>query len=138
VSHIASVGIIRLLCELYNYCRSYITTALAIQLLCELYNYSVVAHYSVLIAIKFLTAVNTDVMVCCDVTSCEMVQMQCILSWEGHSASIFDVKVIRKNFIVPALGIVALGQCLLRLILSVLQVDIAGCSETLASFLQIA
>jgi len=74
----------------------------------------------VLIARTFLTAVNIDVIVCCDMTSCEMVQRQCILSWEGHLASIFDVKMMRKNFIVPALGIVAIGQWLLRLIFSVL------------------
>jgi hypothetical protein len=76
-------------------------------------------------------------MVCCDVTSCEVVQRQCIVSREGHSAHIFDIKVIWKDFIVPALGIVALGQWLLRLKFSVMWMDIAGCSETLASFLQI-
>jgi hypothetical protein len=87
---------------------------------CGSYNYSAVAHYSVLLARKVLTAVNIDVMVCCDVTSCEMVQRQCIVSWEGHSAPIFDIKVIRKDFIVPALDIVSLEQWLLRLIVSVL------------------
>lgn len=88
--------------------------------MCESYNYSVLAHYSVLIARKILTTVNIDVAVCCDVTSCKLAERQCVSAWEGHSASI-DIQVIRKNFLVPALSIVALGQWLLRLMFSVLK-----------------
>ena len=92
--------------------------------MCDLYSYSVVAQYSLLIRRKALTAVNIDVMTCCDVTSYALVQR-----WEGDSASIFDVEIIRKNFIVPTLAIVALGQWLSRLMFSFLKMDTAGCPE---------
>lgn len=102
----------------------------------ESYNYSAVAHYSVLIARKTLTAMNIDVMVCCDVTNCKMVERKCVISWEGRSASI-DEQVIAKNFIVPALGVVVLGSWLLWLMFSVLQMDKASCCKISALLIQI-
>jgi hypothetical protein len=84
---------------------------------CELYNYYVVAHYSVLINRKVLTAVNIDVMVCCDVTSCELVERQCVIPRDGHSASIFDKK--NKTEVFYCTGI---GHCSLRAV--VIKVDV--------------
>jgi hypothetical protein len=77
---------------------------------------------------------NIDVKVCCDVTICKLVQSRCM----GGTFCVHRyTSVIWKNFIVPALGVVALGQWLLRLMYSVLKMDTAGCSEISAPFIQI-